>query len=138
MTPTLRKSSGFSEMVKQKPFPDSSLPVSEANRPNRLPPFRILDLMVLTSAMAFVFMVQDKMMASQPETFQSTAWLIIRMVNAIPGGIAIASIFWIANQQWVTGRFFLHPGHWILGGYAWTTMLSFGVLFFLSETYNPS
>ena len=123
---------------------DQLLDQSTANqlvdRPDRLPPIRILDLMALTAAMAFVFMIQSQWMDVEPQAFNTTAWLVLSMVAAVPAGIAFASIFWIANQKRITGRFLIQPGHWILASYALDTTFTFAFWLFLfrnSELNSP-
>lgn len=85
--------------------------------PKRLPPVRIWDLMVLTTSMAVVYLLQGWLSDFQPE-LNSDAWNIMRLISSVPSGIALASVYWIVNQKCLTGKFFLQPGHWVLASQA--------------------
>jgi len=83
---------------------------SDLTQPNR--PLRIIDLMILTAAIAFMFMLFESRFAQQ-----SNQWLhqVFKFASAIINGSFLASIIWLIMQRVRSGRFFHHPGHWILG-----------------------
>ena len=119
--------------VLSKPLDTSDF---DANaKPTRLPPIRILDFLVLTTAMAFVFMLQEKMNRQNglPET-NMVFDFVFRLAYAIPAGFSIAAIYWLIVQRRITGRFFHQPGHWFLAGFAvlQVGMVAVSLLYFSS------
>ena len=101
-------------------------------KPDRLPPIRILDILVLTTTMAFVFMIQEQFERAQGAPILPAALKYgAKLVYATHSGIALAAIYWLILQKRITGKFFQQPGHWILASNAisQTTMLIVWFLF---------
>ena len=83
---------------------------SELTKSNR--PLGIIDLMILTAAIAFMFMIFESKLAYQGEQW---IYQVFKFASAGVNGTFLASIVWLLWQRARTGRFFHHPGHWILG-----------------------
>jgi hypothetical protein len=86
------------------------------SKPERLPPFGVLDLLILVSCLGLVFAFQEQAASfgwfgpNENRLIQ----LITRLVLAIQFGIPLAAIYWLVKQKRITGKFFWQPGHWML------------------------
>lgn len=114
---------------------DSKLPETQIKTSRQ---FQIIDLMILTAAIAFVFMIHQSL--KQP--FGGGHWLqyVYQFVLAGTSGIFLAAFLWLPLQLARTGRLFLHPGHWILGSGAIVTLGLFGfwIVNLLAENNEPN
>ncbi len=104
--------------------------VDSIERPKRLPPISILDLLVVTTALAFAFMIMgrlNKIAAQSPlSPYADLAfWDVWRMMSSVLPGITFAGIYWIVKQKQTTGKFLWQPGHWILAAYAVLQVVQF-------------
>ena len=76
--------------------------------------FQIIDLMIMTAAMAFALMTSQPYQSFYGELHWLFSLPLYFQVSVI--GIYLAGIIWLSRQRVESGRFFIHPGHWILGG----------------------
>lgn len=100
-----------------EPLDVNSQPASEpSEQPIRQ--LGIIDLMLVTTLLA----VQFKLRQTSMETYGDAVpmWALMPMIfaYAITMSLSLAAFFWLPMQYSRTGKFFRHPGHWILGNYA--------------------
>lgn len=83
-----------------------------------VPKLSIIELMVLTAAMAFAFAFHERLMNSNAVMKTNVLWFdtLRRAVMALRVGLPFAAIYRFAMQKKATGRFLLQPGHWVLFG----------------------
>lgn len=88
-------------------------------------PFGIIDMMIVTGTIAFVFMIYESSGFNRFE--DHWIYLAMRFSYAFTTGTFLAALIWIPRQCARTGKFFHHPGHWILGA---QTIGSLGIFTF--------
>ena len=76
--------------------------------------FQIIDLMIMTAAMAFALMTIQPFQSYYSELHWLYSLPMYFQMFVI--GIHLAGIIWLSRQRVESGRLFIHPGHWILGG----------------------
>ena len=77
-------------------------------------PFGIIDLIVVTTAMA-VLVKLDGLYMSSENSDSVPMWMLIVFIYAMSSGLALSALYWLPMQFSGTGKFFRQPGHWILG-----------------------
>ena len=80
----------------------------------RIRPFGIIDLIVVTTAMAVLFKLHGLHMSSRSSD-SGPMWMLLVFGYAMSSGLALSALYWLPMQFSGTGKFFRQPGHWILG-----------------------
>lgn len=80
-----------------------------------LPPLSIIDLMVLTAAMAIAFAFQESLfgnarMQSESVWFNTIQRIQYALIYALP----LAAVYRFVLHKRAVGKFLLQPGHWVL------------------------
>lgn len=83
-----------------------------------MPKLSIGELMVLTASMAIAFAFQESLASGNAGMKADVLWFdtLQRIQFALIYGLPLAAMFRFGIQKRVTGKFLLHPGHWILFG----------------------
>jgi len=83
---------------------------------SQMPPIGIVDLMVLTAAMAFVFAIRDRMTQLGWIFHTDVLWFraIEHVTFCLMMGLPLASFFRFVVQKRIVGRYLVEPGHWLL------------------------
>ena len=93
----------------------------------RIRPFGIIDLIVVTTAMAVLFKLHGLHMSSRSSD-SGPMWMLLVFGYAMSSGLALSALYWLPMQFSGTGKFFRQPGHWILGCFS---IFSIGGVVFL-------
>ncbi len=80
----------------------------------RIRPFGIIDLIVVTTAMALQFKLYGLYMANSNINSVSM-WMPLVFIYAMSPGLALSALYWLPMQFSCAGKFFRQPGYWILG-----------------------
>ena len=83
----------------------------------RIRPFGIIDLIVVTTAMAVLFKLHGLHMSSRSSD-SGPMWMLLVFgyaMSSVWSGLALSALYWLPMQFSGTGKFFRQPGHWILG-----------------------
>jgi hypothetical protein len=101
-------------LVEQSADKDESQ--SDASKLSSLPRIAIIDLMVLTTAMALVFALREKMNAIGWSFPTDVIWFntLEHISFCAIYGFPLAAVYRFVVQKKYTGRFLLEPGHWLL------------------------
>ena len=102
----------------------------------RIRPFGIIDLIIVTTAMAVLFKLYSLHMASSKGDSVSM-WVMMPVIftYAMSSGLALSALYWLPMQFSHTRKLFRQPGHWILGcfliisigGFAnWACVIGYG------------
>jgi len=80
------------------------------------PRFGIMDMMVLTAAMALVFALRDQFDAAGWKYRTDVSWfkVIEHVTFCLSYGLPTAAVFRFLIHKRKSGRFLFEPGHWIL------------------------
>jgi len=84
----------------------------------RIRPFGIIDLIVITTAMALQFKLYSLNMASgKSDSVSMWVMMPVAFTYAMSSGLALSALYWLPMQLSHTRKLFRQPGHWILGGF---------------------
>jgi len=83
----------------------------------RIRPFGIIDLIVLTTVMAFQFKLYSSYMSIINNSDTTPMWIRMPLVfiYTMSSSLALSALYWLPIQFSCTGKFFRQPGYWILG-----------------------
>ena len=99
----------------------------------------IIDLMIVTTAMAFIFMLQD--LAKPDAEIPLPLWFYYPYLfaHAVMWGLVLPTIYWIPVLYARTGKMFCHPGHWMLGAQFVVLVCSLACFaaYMLTQKNNP-
>ena len=84
-------------------------------QPDNMRRLSIIDLILITTAVAFVFMLHGTVESNTDFSPPDWLWYPLLFVIAMKLGLVLPAIYWIPALYARTGKFFRHPGHWILG-----------------------
>ena len=98
----------------------------------------IIDLMLVTTAVAFVFMLHGAVKSDTD--FLPPDWLLYPFLfaGAMTLGLVLPAIYWIPVLYARTGKIFSHPGHWILGAqlFVATWAIGFYVVYAVGQSFS--
>lgn len=86
----------------------------------------IIDLMAITTAVAFVFMLHEAAQFNQHSAVPTWLSYTFLFMGAATLGLVLPAIYWIPVHYARTGKIFSQPGHWILGAQLVSAIWSIG------------
>jgi len=106
----------------------------------RLRPFGIIDLVVVTTAMAVLFKLQ--IISRGGTEFPIPNWVMTPWLffTATVMAMSLSAGYWFSIHYRQTGKLFRHPGHWMLGSslIVWTGWLINEICYLTVEQLEPS
>jgi len=104
------------KLVEEQALPSAKQPSGDSVVAADTPKLSIIELMVLTAAMAIAFAFQEFLSSENAGMKADVFWFdaLQRVQFAMLYGLPLAAIYRFAIQKKLTGKFLLHPGHWVL------------------------
>ena len=106
----------------------------------RIRPFGIIDLIVVTTAMAVLFKLQSITMGGTESPAPNWVMMPLLFFSTAVMALSLSAGYWFSIHYRQTGKLFRHPGHWILGSslVVWTGWLIQGICYVSVKDLEPS
>ena len=106
----------------------------------RIRPFGIIDLIVVTTAMAVLFKLQSITMGGTESPAPNWVMMPLLFFSTAVMALSLSAGYWFSIHYRQTGKLFRHPGHWMLGSslIVWTGWLINEICYLTVKQLEPS